>query len=851
MYKNVAGVITYLYKNCPKINGWFGCVFDTAKYGSIKIEGKTSISICKGMKLVCNLEKLDKIKGNFNDFKAVSVSLERSFMNECLYIGNISPKAKMLLPKLKQMAITEKKGLIDFIVSEQDKILPLFKTNAGSIDEQARDSFVMDVYSPLVFDDIRNAFPDLSTKAAESLVDRYGYKALSIISADPYQPLFDRENIPYYKWKQAEIVAKYLGVLPDSKRRIYAALVSAIIKLQADYHQTCVNMNDDFNRRQVISYTNKLLDFKVPITDEDVNNSFLLPDSPLVADYRNGNYYVYTRLMKKIETSCLNSLNYILSQEPLITPFLDSPLKIFDYIKEYENKTGMLLDNGQTMAVMNCLTNRMSILCGGPGCGKTAVISCILYCWYRITKGRVSLSAPTWMAVNRTKESVARCQVNKYQPEDCVSTVAGRVFRYGDYSNGYSSGNPEFYDYVTFEPLSCFSNFSSLIYNNNIIFNDNVNNDDFVLAIIDESSMISLNQAAKLLQMYKFAQIIWVGDNNQLPSISAGDFFGDICSSKKIPCSILRVNHRANSSEIVTNARSVLNGDYLGIKYVDGIFNRCDFLPVNNFTPVACADMVVNRYVYYLDKLIKEGKSMYDIVVLSPTKKKNYVGSTVDINKRLQDKLNPPLQLPCQTGVEIKLKGFVIPVDDKQFKNDDEKDMPEFRIGDKVVCIRNRVKDGRTNGDVGEIIGYFKPDENQFFTQEERNKKKNQSQMIVKMQNGNILYIPREYFCEFDLGYALTVHKAQGTGYSVVLFVSQHEPMYWGDFLSRNLLYTAITRAEDTVEIFGSYKSFCYSVSNPSRERFSLLPTYIDELFAESWDNDNIYESYIDERYLL
>ena len=101
--------------------------------------------------------------------------------------------------------------------------------------------------------------------------------------------------------------------------------------------------------------------------------------------------------------------------------------------------------------------------------------------------------------------------------------------------------------------------------------------------------------------------------------------------------------------------------------------------------------------------------------------------------------------------------------------------------------------------------------------------------------------VPFRYFGDFQLGYAMTVHKAQGAGYPVVLYSSQYEPSVWPeemDFLTRNMLYTAISRAEKIVELIGSMAALDVGISRRGCGRFSLLAQYLDDALFEESDPD-------------
>lgn len=838
MRKNVRGEIAYLFNNCPKADGWFGCIFYIPGEGRVKLTGYTRINLCDHMSLVCDIEKdVARSHGGQDVYVAKRVSLERTAANEALYLQNVSSSVN--LSQIRITAFKHKMDVLDMIMNEPQHIAHLFSS------QDALDDFVDAVTFPLAYDEIHALVPKLKSNVIDSLVERYKGKALAILKNDPYKPLFDGEKVYGYTWRQAEMVASVLGVPLNGKSRIYSAIATSVTNLHEKYSQVCVDLQDPQNYQEIMEHAQKLLGVDVPLTANDIHEAVTCDDSPLICVERSGHTYVYTKHMKQVEEYCVQAVTRMLSSEDFVTPFIDSKLDILDCINEYESMTRQKLDNGQVAAVVESLTSRMSIVCGGPGCGKTSTIACILYCWHRLTGGLVSLSAPTWMAVKRTRESVDRCCVGDYDSERRVKTVASRIMR--GYTDGLTAD-----DYPVNDPLEPAPDYWNGV-------GRPPEGYQFVLAVIDESSMVSLEQAAKLLSMYRNAQIIWVGDADQLPSINPGDFFGDLCRSRKVPCSVLRINHRAHSRLIVTNSRAVLNGCQYGpMGQEQGVFTFTEFAPVYGKTTVACAEYIADRYVWY----IRSGNHMKDITVLAPMKKAAYLGSVTDLNVRIQSKLNPLVTnsmatfstSPYHGTITCHDNGYEIP-GKTLYDSCSKEAMPKLRIGDKVVCVRNRPKQGRVNGDMGIVIEYGVPDENRYYTQEERNKKLNHPYMLVQMFNGTTLRIADDDFGDFELGYATTVHKAQGTGYKIVLFSAQHEPSRWElDFLTRKLFYTAITRAEDTVEVIGSMESVTHAVMTPSRPRFSLIPAYLDEALATHWtsDEDDVDEDvYVDERYWM
>lgn len=285
--------------------------------------------------------------------------------------------------------------------------------------------------------------------------------------------------------------------------------------------------------------------------------------------------------------------------------------------------------------------------------------------------------------------------------------------------------------------------------------------------IVDEASMMDLVLFEGLLAAIKRgSRLILIGDCDQLPSVGAGNVFSDLINSDCI--NIIRLNdifRQSKESLIVTNAHKINKGEMPILTAVDKdfFFVRRDN---ENEIPETIASLITERLPKTYGKQIRE-----EIQVITPSKKG--MGGVEALNRILQEKINPPMK----------------------FKKEKIAHNTVFREGDKVMQIANNydiewTKNGKTglgifNGDVGviESINLLK------------------ETMQIRFDDRYATY-NFDLLDELELAYSITVHKSQGSEYPVVII-----PMYRCTpvLQTRNLFYTAVTRAKKMVILVGRY----------------------------------------------
>ena len=306
--------------------------------------------------------------------------------------------------------------------------------------------------------------------------------------------------------------------------------------------------------------------------------------------------------------------------------------------------------------------------------------------------------------------------------------------------------------------------------------------------ILDEVSMVDINLMSSFLKAVKRgARLILSGDSDQLPSVGPGNVLHDIINSETVP--VIRLNRifrQAEQSTIITNAHKINHGEMPDLAVRDS-----DFFFLHRNTPEQAAFTVVDLYKTRLPKSYGIDP-VSSIQVLSPTKKG--IAGTINLNKLLQLHINPP----SHDKAEHTYGNTVYRTGDKVIQTKNNYDMPYSRsYGEPGMGIYN--------GDMG-IIDEINTDD---------------KYMTVIFDEDKQVEYPFTNLDELDLAYAITVHKSQGSEFPYVLMpVCSFSPM----LMSRNLLYTAVTRARDMVVLTGSEKTvYAMTQNNSFGQRFTGL----------------------------
>ncbi len=330
---------------------------------------------------------------------------------------------------------------------------------------------------------------------------------------------------------------------------------------------------------------------------------------------------------------------------------------------------------------------------------------------------------------------------------------------------------------------------------NRFIYNEN-NNFKTDVVIVDEVSMVDvalMNHLCKALP--RDCKLILVGDKDQLPSVGAGNVLDDIIKSGVIKVTMLtKIYRQSDDSLIITNAHLINSGK---MPLIDNSSKDFFFEEKNNLDSIkqSIVDLVVKR----LPNFTKLESTQ--IQVLAPLKAG--VCGIDNLNKCLQASLNPP----AMTKMEIVVGESI------------------FRVGDKVMQTTNNYNlvwkklngfieekgEGVFNGDIGyiELIDF------------------QTGEVVVDFEDGRRCLYPRTEVSQLSLAYAITIHKSQGSEFDVVVLPAIAGPSM---ILTRNLIYTAVTRAKKMVVIVGEQKNLKRMVSNNyTVQRFTLLKDLLIE----------------------
>ncbi|MBR4062053.1 MAG: ATP-dependent RecD-like DNA helicase [Clostridia bacterium] len=543
----------------------------------------------------------------------------------------------------------------------------------------------------------------------------FGKHSVSIAKDNPYRLCEEVRGIGFDK---ADAMAQKLGLSSDSPDRIGAGIVYILTFNAAQNGHTCLP------REKLVEAAASLLGVDAAAVSSETDK--LITKGRLFSETVGEDTYIYESLQYKNERYIAEKL-WRLKRSSAPLDFKD----IEAFVRKEEVQNRIEYADEQKKAIFNAMTSGVLVLTGGPGTGKTTVVTAIINI-YESLGLEVALAAPTGRAAKRMTEATGR-------EAKTVHRLLEVDFGDGDKSSKRDDSAP-------------------------LVFKRGENNYlDEDAIIIDEASMLDTVLTASLLKAVRpGARIVFIGDADQLPSVGAGNVLCDILDSGVLPSVRLsKIFRQAEESLIVTNAHAINRGEMPRLDVKDRDFF---FMPRESDAQIAstvaslCAERLPRAYGD------PEG-----IQVISPTRRGN--SGTDKLNSVLQAAINPP----ARGKKEHKFRDTV------------------FRTGDRVMQVRNnyelewtrygKLGMGIFNGDIGKI------------------KDINPVEKYIEID-----FDSREVFYEFtdledlELAYCVTVHKSQGSEYpTVVLPLGSVPPM----LCTRNLLYTAVTRAQKRVIVVG------------------------------------------------
>ena len=439
------------------------------------------------------------------------------------------------------------------------------------------------------------------------------------------------------------------------------------------------------------------------------------------------------------------------------------PIKIEAAAQWAEKQAGVAFHPLQRAAIQNALAHKLSILTGGPGTGKTTCLRALVDI-IKAKKARVHLAAPTGRAAQRLAEAAG-----------CPASTIHRLLKYEGAEAGFTVDESH--------PLAT----------------------DFL--IVDEASMLDARLAAALLQAVPpRAHLLLVGDTDQLPSVGAGNVLKDLIKSEGAAVTRLAFIYRQEGqSLIVRTAHAINDGDPSLpplVPEVAAISQEDDLAFVEANSAEDCLKKVVQLCTEFLPRHFPSLHPVNDVQVLAPMHKG--VAGVANLNVQLQQALAPfkkrgrssdfvPRWRDKASGLipSLKTAGAT------------------YEIGDKVIQLRNNYDKDLFNGDIGVVTAIDAG-----------------AGRLTADFDGDRHEFDRGDLGSLALAFSITIHKAQGSEYPVVII-----PLLKAHFmmLQRNLLYTAITRGRKKVFIVGEPAAYQMAVRNRDAK---LRVTHLREKIA-------------------
>lgn len=558
---------------------------------------------------------------------------------------------------------------------------------------------------------------DVTPAYAQKIFKQYGAQSIQKVKENPFHLARDIFGIGF---KIADAIASKLGIAQDAVQRIDAGIEYVLSQLSSDGHVCYPVKEFTVEAEQTLNVANSAIDCRLALLQQEgrIELFELVFEGHL-------KQFIWIKSLFLAEVGIAKEIMRIQSGH--------SQLRSIDTKKALEWVQTTLhieLAENQKAAVSHAMTDKIHIITGGPGTGKSTITKAILTLTDKLTPN-VLLAAPTGRAAKRMSE------ITKKQAST-IHSLLEFDFKIGRFKRNRES------------PLEC------------------------DLIIIDEASMIDTYLMYSLLKaLPDHTRLILVGDINQLPSVGPGNVLKDIIATGDVTVTILNeIFRQAAGSRIIINAHRINKGQY------PDTFNHSDsdFF----FIEALEAEDVLKHIVTLVSQRLPKKYGfdpLNEIQVLAPMKR-GVIG-TENLNVVLQQTLNPKEDPLFYAG-------------------------RKFLVGDKVMQLRNDYKREVYNGDIGFIASINTQDQ----------------QMVVMIDDREVIY----EFSDLDelvLSYAVSIHKYQGSECPCIVM-----PIHTSHFklLTRNLLYTGVTRGKRLVVLVGTKKALAIAVHNDDvRKRFTGL----------------------------
>jgi exodeoxyribonuclease V alpha subunit len=568
----------------------------------------------------------------------------------------------------------------------------------------------------------------VSAAFAARIVKKYGKDAINVVRANPYRLAHEIWGIGF---RTADAIAEKLGIARDAPERLEAGLLHALETSAEDGH---MHLPDD----ELIATAADLLG---AAPDRLVPRLAALEAHRLVVREVLGDrgpcaMMPWAHAAEAGAASLLAALAR--------TPGRGLSLDIGAAIHAFEAVTSVTLAGQQRRAVEAALVDKCTVITGGPGVGKTTIVKAIVHL-ARLVHRRVALAAPTGRAAKRLGEATVM-----------EALTIHRLLEFAPHEGGFQRGRDN--------PL------------------------DADLVVVDEASMVDAQLFSALLAaVHPQAQLILVGDIDQLPSVGPGAVLADvIASGAATVIRLTEIFRQAAASKIVVSAHAINHGEMPQLDAPGGATS--DFYFIARDDPEAARATLVELVAERIPARFGFDP-VAEIQVLAPMHR-GELGTSV-LNRALQDRLNP-----SSGGTELA------------------RGERSFRRGDKVMQLKNDYDKSVFNGDIGVIAAIDV-----------------EHGVIAVEFDGRLASYERSELDQLAHAYAVSVHKSQGSEYPAVVIplATQHYMM-----LQRSLLYTAVTRGKKLVVIVGTRRAVALAVRNAdARRRYTWLAERVRAQMAE------------------
>lgn len=656
----------------------------------------------------------------------------------------------------------------------------------------------------------------LSINQARNLFSKYGSEIFEKIKRTPYFLLEEVEKLTFSK---CDSIALANGYPLDGHDRIMEAM-AAVLRRELN-NENCYMESDQFvqDTSHLLSVwleasdCEKLLsehqldtgtvmfemeDYSVPVNIDDIRSQLphMTADSLYPAftvdkeyldqflDYNSGGKVT----CKRTAHGDLYMLSWVDMSEDIVAKcaanFTQSEWgqvwPVEQELDSYLEDTGWILEAKQREAVLTMARQKggLFILNGAAGCGKTFTLNIII-----------------------------KVLQNLYSKEDSVfhaeiMTPTGKAAQVAGAATGLEA--------------KTIHRAIGITSNNAVPDGTMIKNVDCL--IVDEFSMVDVGLASKLFSAIGGGvKVILVGDTEQLPSIGPGAVLRDMIASQMVPVITLNVVKRqGENSGILRNATKIVAGEMIKSELNENKEDReGNAYIVAQQNPYKCQQMIAD----FVTRQVQSGSYMLeDIQVLCP-QKGTPIG-TAALNYIIQQRLNPKVE----GSLTVPIAKAKLPLMEGQ---DDEEVLLEFRIGDKVIHIKNNYDvewydnygselaksydmKGIVNGEMGTVADIY----------EYKEKNTVKKAMVVQYEKGCVIY-EGDLFNEVTHAYALTIHKSQGSQWPLVISPIMRQNWY---MLNRKLFYTMYTRAQHINMVIGDSRAIWHAIENTSvADRKTLL----------------------------